>query len=138
MKSVNQGNVPKNFHLIPGHKALVTNLNPERLTPTALTDLQAVTAPALGNPQAFGATLTSPAPTIPKIASGSRDKMLNTPICKIPTVQLTPLSRRKPIFGSILTTSVAKEIGDHATEHCPIEVQITPAAQGIIFMKVIQ
>uniref|UniRef100_A0A915KEU9 Uncharacterized protein n=1 Tax=Romanomermis culicivorax TaxID=13658 RepID=A0A915KEU9_ROMCU len=54
MKNVNQGNVPKNFHPIPGHKALATNLKPERLTPTTLTNLQAVTAPASRNGQAFG------------------------------------------------------------------------------------
>uniref|UniRef100_A0A915K7G9 Uncharacterized protein n=1 Tax=Romanomermis culicivorax TaxID=13658 RepID=A0A915K7G9_ROMCU len=70
MKSINHGNAPRNFHPIPGNKALATNLNLENLTPTALTDPQAETTPALRNRQAFGAKLISPAPTIPKIASG--------------------------------------------------------------------
>uniref|UniRef100_A0A915JU27 Uncharacterized protein n=1 Tax=Romanomermis culicivorax TaxID=13658 RepID=A0A915JU27_ROMCU len=61
--------------------------------------------------------------------------MLNAPIGNISTVKPTLLYRRKPIFGSIPMISVANVIGDHAVEHRPREVQITPAVQGIIFMK---
>uniref|UniRef100_A0A915KJY0 Uncharacterized protein n=1 Tax=Romanomermis culicivorax TaxID=13658 RepID=A0A915KJY0_ROMCU len=122
MKNVNHGNVQRNFHPAPGHKALTTNLNPESFTPTALTGLQAETAPASCDRQAFGAMLISPAPTTPKIVSGSSDKILNPQISKISMVKPNLLHCRKPIFGSTLTISMANAIGDHAVEHHPTEV----------------
>uniref|UniRef100_A0A915JCF5 Uncharacterized protein n=1 Tax=Romanomermis culicivorax TaxID=13658 RepID=A0A915JCF5_ROMCU len=61
--------------------------------------------------------------------------MLNEPIRKISTIQPTLLKCCKLIFRSALTISGANAIGDHAAEHCPKEVQITPATQEIIFMK---
>uniref|UniRef100_A0A915JYA5 Uncharacterized protein n=1 Tax=Romanomermis culicivorax TaxID=13658 RepID=A0A915JYA5_ROMCU len=61
--------------------------------------------------------------------------MLIQTIGKISPIQPMPLNCCKPIFGSILTISMANKIGDHATEHCPRDVQIIPGAQEIIFMK---
>uniref|UniRef100_A0A915HX76 Uncharacterized protein n=1 Tax=Romanomermis culicivorax TaxID=13658 RepID=A0A915HX76_ROMCU len=61
--------------------------------------------------------------------------MLNEPISKILTAQLMPPNRHKPIFGSTPTIFVANAIGDSPMEHRPREVQITPAAREIIFMK---
>uniref|UniRef100_A0A915I4D1 RNA-directed DNA polymerase n=1 Tax=Romanomermis culicivorax TaxID=13658 RepID=A0A915I4D1_ROMCU len=117
MNNVNHGNALRKFYPIPGNKALPSNLNTERLRPTVPTDLQAETTPALHNRMAFGATLISPTPTIPKIASGSSHKTLNRPIGKISTIQPMPLNGCKPIFGSILRISMANAIGDHAAEH---------------------
>uniref|UniRef100_A0A915HX82 Uncharacterized protein n=1 Tax=Romanomermis culicivorax TaxID=13658 RepID=A0A915HX82_ROMCU len=120
---------------MPGYKALTTNLNLGILIPTALTNPQAPTAPISRNPHAFGAMLTSSAPTMPKIASGSSDKVLNEPIGKISTVQPTPFNRRKLIFESAITISMANVSGDHTAEQRPREVQIIPVAQETIFMK---
>uniref|UniRef100_A0A915HVY0 Uncharacterized protein n=1 Tax=Romanomermis culicivorax TaxID=13658 RepID=A0A915HVY0_ROMCU len=61
--------------------------------------------------------------------------MHNPTISKISTLHPTPFNRRKPIFESALMISVANTSGDHAVEHCPREVQITPAAQGTHFME---
>uniref|UniRef100_A0A915IJQ4 Uncharacterized protein n=1 Tax=Romanomermis culicivorax TaxID=13658 RepID=A0A915IJQ4_ROMCU len=72
---------------------------------------------------------------IPKITSGSSNKMLNKPIGKISTLQLRPFNRRQWSSESALMISVANAIGDHAAECCPNEVQIIPPAQGTISMK---
>uniref|UniRef100_A0A915I9N9 Uncharacterized protein n=1 Tax=Romanomermis culicivorax TaxID=13658 RepID=A0A915I9N9_ROMCU len=87
MKSANHGNVLKNTHPIPCNKALTINLNPEILTATALTDLQAATALILRIGQASGAMLTSLTPTTQKIVSGSNGKMLNETTAKISAVK---------------------------------------------------
>uniref|UniRef100_A0A915I1J2 Uncharacterized protein n=1 Tax=Romanomermis culicivorax TaxID=13658 RepID=A0A915I1J2_ROMCU len=50
MKKANHGKALKNTHLVYANKTLATNLNPEILTPTALTDLQVVTACVVQHP----------------------------------------------------------------------------------------
>uniref|UniRef100_A0A915K940 SipL SPOCS domain-containing protein n=1 Tax=Romanomermis culicivorax TaxID=13658 RepID=A0A915K940_ROMCU len=62
--------------------------------------------------------------------------MLIKTISKISTIQPMLLNCSKPIFGSILTISMANKIGDHAAEHIPRDVQIIPAVQEINFMKI--
>uniref|UniRef100_A0A915HKR4 Uncharacterized protein n=1 Tax=Romanomermis culicivorax TaxID=13658 RepID=A0A915HKR4_ROMCU len=79
-KNVNPNNAPRKIYPVTDNKTLATNLNLERRMSTISTDLQAENVLASHNPQAFGATPTSHAPTIPKIAFGSRDKMLNEQI----------------------------------------------------------
>uniref|UniRef100_A0A915JS89 Uncharacterized protein n=1 Tax=Romanomermis culicivorax TaxID=13658 RepID=A0A915JS89_ROMCU len=135
LKNVNQGNAPRKIYPVTGNKALAINLNIERCTSTVLTDLQAEIALASCNPQAFSVRPTSPAPTIPNTAFGSSNKMLNKPIGKISTVQPMPRTRCKPTFGSTPMISAANAIGDPPAEHHPREVQITPTAREIIFMK---
>uniref|UniRef100_A0A915JH53 Peptidase A2 domain-containing protein n=1 Tax=Romanomermis culicivorax TaxID=13658 RepID=A0A915JH53_ROMCU len=70
------------------------------------------------------------------VAFGLRGKMHNATISKISTIHPRPFNRRKPIFESALTISVANASGEHATEHHPKEVQIIPTGLGTIFMKV--
>uniref|UniRef100_A0A915J1U3 Uncharacterized protein n=1 Tax=Romanomermis culicivorax TaxID=13658 RepID=A0A915J1U3_ROMCU len=119
MKNANHGNALKISHLVLASKALATNLNPKILTPTTLTDLQVATGHVPRHRQVSGAMLTSHAPTIWKIASGSSGKMLNETIGKISTTQLMPFNRRQLISESTLMISMANAIGDHATEHHP-------------------
>uniref|UniRef100_A0A915JSF8 Uncharacterized protein n=1 Tax=Romanomermis culicivorax TaxID=13658 RepID=A0A915JSF8_ROMCU len=57
-KNVNHGNAPKKTSPVTGNKAAATNLNRERRTPTASTDLQAKIVPASRNRQACGAMPT--------------------------------------------------------------------------------
>uniref|UniRef100_A0A915KU38 Uncharacterized protein n=1 Tax=Romanomermis culicivorax TaxID=13658 RepID=A0A915KU38_ROMCU len=70
MKNPNHGNALKNTHPIHASKALATNLNPEILTPTALTNLQVATPCVPCHRQVSGAMLTSHTPITLKIASG--------------------------------------------------------------------
>uniref|UniRef100_A0A915HSJ1 Uncharacterized protein n=1 Tax=Romanomermis culicivorax TaxID=13658 RepID=A0A915HSJ1_ROMCU len=136
MKNINQDKALRKIYPVTGNKALAINLNPERHTPTALTDLQAEIVLASCNPQAFGARPTSRALTTPKIASGSSNKTLNEQTGRTSAAKPTPHNRRKPNFELTPTISVANAIGDHAVERHPKEVQTTPVAHGIIFMKV--
>uniref|UniRef100_A0A915KR82 Uncharacterized protein n=1 Tax=Romanomermis culicivorax TaxID=13658 RepID=A0A915KR82_ROMCU len=85
-KNVNPNNALRKIYPLTGNKALITNLNLERHTSTASTDLQAEITLASHKTQAFGATPTSPAPTIPKIAFGSSDKTLNKQIGRISAI----------------------------------------------------
>uniref|UniRef100_A0A915I5J4 Uncharacterized protein n=1 Tax=Romanomermis culicivorax TaxID=13658 RepID=A0A915I5J4_ROMCU len=50
-KNVNPDNAPRKIYPVIGNKALTINLNPTKHTPTATTNLQAATTPALRNPQ---------------------------------------------------------------------------------------
>uniref|UniRef100_A0A915HRW5 Uncharacterized protein n=1 Tax=Romanomermis culicivorax TaxID=13658 RepID=A0A915HRW5_ROMCU len=134
-KNVNPDNAPPKIYPVTGNKVLATNLNLKKCTSTVSTDLQAEIVLAYHNPQAFGATPTSRAPTILKIAFGSSDKMLNEQIGRISAIQPTPHKCRKPNFGLTPMISMANVIVDHTAEHGPKEIQITPVAHKIIFMK---
>uniref|UniRef100_A0A915KPK5 Uncharacterized protein n=1 Tax=Romanomermis culicivorax TaxID=13658 RepID=A0A915KPK5_ROMCU len=136
MKNINQDKALRKIYPVTGNKALTINLNPQRHTPTASTDLQAEIILASCNPQAFGAMPTSGALTTPKIASGSSNKTLNEQTGRTSATKPTPHNCRKPNFELTPTISMANAIGDHAARCCPKEVQTTPAAHGIIFMKV--
>uniref|UniRef100_A0A915HUI5 Uncharacterized protein n=1 Tax=Romanomermis culicivorax TaxID=13658 RepID=A0A915HUI5_ROMCU len=76
-KNENPANALRKIYPVIGNKALATNLKPERHMPIISTDPQAETALASHIPQVFGARPTNPAPTTPKIASGSSGKTLN-------------------------------------------------------------
>uniref|UniRef100_A0A915K0Z2 Uncharacterized protein n=1 Tax=Romanomermis culicivorax TaxID=13658 RepID=A0A915K0Z2_ROMCU len=135
-KNVNPTNAQRKLYPIIGNKALAINLNPERHTPIPSTPPPDEITLESRNPQAFGATSTNPAPTTRKIASGSSHKTLNKQHRKSSTVQPTMPTHGKPIFGSIPMISVANRIEDPAAEHRPKEVQTTPSAREMIFMKV--
>uniref|UniRef100_A0A915HHI1 Uncharacterized protein n=1 Tax=Romanomermis culicivorax TaxID=13658 RepID=A0A915HHI1_ROMCU len=130
-KKVNPNNAPRKIYPVMGNKALAINLNPERHTPTASTNLQAEIVPTSRNPQASGGRPKSCALTTPKIVSGSSDKMLNEQTGRISAIQPMLHNRCKPNFELTPTISVANAIGEHAAEHCLKEVQTTPQAHGI-------
>uniref|UniRef100_A0A915I910 Gag protein n=1 Tax=Romanomermis culicivorax TaxID=13658 RepID=A0A915I910_ROMCU len=120
-RNANHGNASKNIHPVHASKALATNLNPEILTPTALTNLQVMTARVPCHRQVSGVTLTSHASTTLKILFGLSGIMLNETIAKISTIQLMLLNLRQLISELTLTIFLANA-RDHAMEHRPREV----------------
>uniref|UniRef100_A0A915IG83 Uncharacterized protein n=1 Tax=Romanomermis culicivorax TaxID=13658 RepID=A0A915IG83_ROMCU len=97
-KNANPDSTPRNINLTPTTRFLANNPNHRITTTTVLTAPQAATDSTLLsiNPQVFGAMLTKPEPTTPKIVFGPNGKMLNgitvrTTLCR-PTISAPFLS----------------------------------------------